>query len=203
MPAMFEEILKIANRYNDGYAKVKERRDQWLHKSEELREHLMQIADHLNNNATYKQGFYVDTLHAFNEDIRGTSNRMPSVAFRSGPMPMLVTFRNSMGEKKTYDEEGFSISFNPTITGQVLVLLQPHYSDLDKKLPEMVSLGMFQEPGEITMEEANELIKRGMEEAFYSSFTGMAFPPQDEEAENTPPQRTLIGFKRHDTTQKI
>lgn len=200
---MFEDILKIANLYNDGYGRVKERREQWLTKYEELREHLKKIAEHLNANTTYKQGFFVDTLHAFNEDIKGTSARMPSVTFRSGPMPMLVTFRNSMGEKKTYNEEGFSISFNPTITGQVVVLLQPHYSDLDKELPELISLAVYNDPDQITLAEVDKIIVQGMEEAFYSSFTGMGTSWQDEDASNTPPKRTLIGFKRHDTTEKI
>eukprot|EP01030_Chromulinospumella_sphaerica_P010833 gene10833-10636_t len=62
---------------------------------------------------------------------------------------MLVTFRNAMGEKKTYSEEGFSIYFNPTITGEVIVLLQPHYSDMDKELPALVTLAVFPDPAEL------------------------------------------------------
>jgi hypothetical protein len=201
---MFDEILKVANRYDEGLTHVRTRREQWLDKYEMLRDHLKKIADHLNENAQYKQGFFVDTLRAYNEDINGTSSRMPSVTFRSGSMPMLVTFRNSMGEKKAYTEEGFSISFNPTITGQVVVLLQPHYSDLDKEQPELSMLAAINDPAEITEIVIDSIIAKGMEVAFYSSFTGMDQNPQEEtETENSINKRNQIGFRRHDTTEKI
>ncbi|MBX2904463.1 MAG: hypothetical protein KF744_00390 [Taibaiella sp.] len=197
---MFDEILRVANMYEQGMERVKRRRDQWIDKYEMIRDHLKAMAQYLNENATYKQGFFVDTLHAFNEDIKGTSARMPSVTFRSGSMPMLVTFRNAMGEKKTYSEEGFSISFNPTITGEVVVLLQPHYSDLDKEMPPLVNLAVFPEPAELNVQVVDEIIAKGMEEAYYTSFTGMG---AEQEQNQQPQQRTLIGFRRHDTTEKI
>lgn len=197
---MFENILKVANMYEEGLERVKKRRDQWIDKYEMIRDHLKEMAHYLNENAVYKQGFFVDTLHAFNEDIKGTSARMPSITFRSGAMPMLVTFRNAMGEKKTYSEEGFSISFNPTITGEVVVLLQPHYSDLDKELPALVTLAVFPDPGELNVKVVDEIIARGIEEAYYTSFTGMG---AEQEQNQLPQQRTLIGFRRHDTTEKI
>ncbi len=201
---MFDEILNTANLYDEGAARVKARRDQWLDKYEMLRDHLKAIAQYLNDNARYKQGFFVDTLHAYNEDINGTSARLPSVTFRSGAMPMLVTFRNSMGEKKSYTEEGFSISFNPVITGQVLVLLHPHYSDLDKDQPELLLIATIAEPGQITVQVIDEIIAKGMEAAFYSSFTGMDQNPEDEnQSANTSSKRNQIGFKRHDTTEKV
>jgi len=201
---MFDEILKVANLYDEGFTQVKDRREQWLNKFEKILDHLKELAQFLNEHAAYKQGFFVDRLHAFNEDIKGTSSRMPSLTFRSGPMPMLVTFRNTMGEKKTYSEEGFSISFNPTITGQIIVLLQPHYSDLDKDPPELNSLAMINEPGDITIQMVDEIIAKGMEAAFYTSFTGMGQAPQDDENESVArQQRNPIGFKRHDTTEKI
>ncbi len=170
-----------------------------------LKDHLKKVAQYLNDNARYKQGFYVDTMHAFNEEIKGTSSRMPSVTFRSGAMPMLVTFRNSMGEKKAYTEEGFSISFTPTITGQIIVILQPHYSDLDKEPPGYDTLAVIDEPAQITEPVIDEIVARGIEMAFYSSFTGMSATPADENArgENNLNKRNAIGFKRHDTTEKV
>jgi hypothetical protein len=201
---MFDDILKIANLYDEGLAQVKRRRELWLEKYVIIRDHLKEMAQYLNEHANYKQGFFVDTLHAFNEDIKGTSSRMPSIAFRSGAMPMLVTFRNNMGEKKAYSEEGFSISFTPTITGQVVVLLQPHVSDLDKDPPDYNTVAVIDDPGSITTGIIDEIIERGMESAFYSSFTGMGQVPDDEtEGQNKPVTRNPIGFKRYDTTEKL
>jgi hypothetical protein len=204
MRAMQNEILKIANQYDEGLTTVQNRREQWLEKYIVLRDHLKGLAQYLNENARYKQGFFVDTLHAFNEAIKGTSNRMPSVSFRSGAMPMLVTFRNSMGEKSSYSEEGFIISFTPTITGQIVVLLQPHYSELDSEKPGYSTLAIIEEPGQITTAIVDEIVARGMEAAYYSSFTGMGRPPADEEQNDSKPMpRNPIGFKRYDTTEKI
>ena len=168
---MNDQILIAANLYAEGVKNVTERREQWLEKHKELKARLMEIAAYLNANATYKQGFFVDILHAFDEEMNGTSANMPSVTFRSGSMPMLVTFRNSMGEKKGYAEDGFHISFNPTITGSVVVLLLPHHSDLNKEPAQFMTLSVFEQPSEITMEIADQIIARGIEIAFYSSFT--------------------------------
>jgi len=200
---MFEEILKAANRYDEGLAQVHSRQDQWLASHERVRDHLKAIADYLNVNARYQQGFFVDTLLAFNEGMRGTNNRMPSVEFRSGPMPMPLTFRNSIGEKMTYKEEGFNISFTPTITGQVIVLLQPHYSDLEEDQSQIVPMGVFNEPSQITNDVIEEIVAKGMQIAFYSSFTGMAERQGEEGEELNPVKRNPIGFRRHDTTEKI
>lgn len=201
---MFDDILKAANLYDEGAIAVKRRRDEWLEKYVSLREHLKEVAIYLNENARYKQGFFVDTLHAFNEDIKGTSARMPSIAFRSGEMPMHVTFRNTMGEKKAYTEEGFTISFTPIITGQILVLLQPHYSELDKEHPEYATLAMINEPAHITDEVIDNIVAKGIEAAFYSSYTGMGLIQSDGTDREAPlPPRNPIGFKRYDTTQKI
>lgn len=202
---MLNRILEIANRYDEGLVRVQQRREHWLNKYEMLKDHLKSVADYLNENARYKQGFFVDTLHAFNEEIKGTSARMPSVTFRAGPMPMLVSFRNSMGEKKSYTEEGFNISFTPTITGQIIVLLQPHYSDLDKEEPALETLAIIHEPGMITEPVIDDIIARGMDAAYYSSFTGMGEtrPNDDEPAENNKTKRNAIGFKRYETTEKF
>lgn len=203
---MFDKILKASNRYDEGLARVYSRQDQWLAGHEHVRDHLRTIADYLNKNTRYKQGFFVDTLHAFNEGMRGTNTRMPSVEFRSGEMPMPLTFRNSIGEKMTYKEEGFSVSFTPTITGQIMIVLQPHYSDLDQQPPEMVTLGIVNEPSQITDAVIEDVIEKSFEIAFHSSFTGMAesFMNNEEESQdNTTIKRNPIGFRRHDTTEKI
>jgi len=203
---MFDKLLKVANLYDEGLTLVQSRREQWLRRYEGIREHLKLMAKYLNENARYKQGFFVDTLHAFNEDIRGTSSKMPSLTFRSGSMPVLVTFRNSMGERKTYSEEGFSISFTPTIAGQILVLLRPHYSDIDQDEPEYSTIAIIEEPEALTNEVVTEIVTRGMEAAFFSSFTGMTrLNDEDGEQalENKPIPRNPIGFKRYETTEKV
>ena len=203
---MLDNILNTANRYMTGVIQVQERRDSWLKKFTELKDRLTEIAAYLNANATYKQGFFVDVLHAFNEDINGTSANMPSVTFRSGAMPMLVTFRNSMGEKKSYEEQGFHISFNPTITGQVVVLLIPHHSELDKIPPQYTTLAMIDDPAQLTIDIADDIIARGIETAFYTSFTGISLSQNNDENDNVPPvppAHNPIGFKLHETTEKI
>lgn len=200
---MFDEILKVADQYDDGLTLVQARRDNWLEKYEMVRDYLKEMAAYLNTNAKYKQGFFVDTLYAYNEDIMGTNSRLPSINFRTGSMPMLVTFRNSMGEKKTYTEEGFRISFTPTVTGQVVVFLQPHYSTIDAEQPEVVTLALINDPGGLTKEIINEIISKGMEAAFQTSFTAMPKTEEQEEKEKNIAKRSPIGFKRYDTTEKV
>jgi hypothetical protein len=202
---MLNDILNIANMYAEGVKHVQDRRAQWLLKHKDLKEHLKEIADNLNANAAYKQGFFIDTLHAFNEDTNGTCADMPSISFRSGEMPMLVTFRNSMGERKEYMEQGFHITFNPMITGQILVLLFPHYSDLNKTPPPYTTLAIIDEPGQMTPESIDQIIISGMHAAFYSSFTGISETQQENEQNDSKPphQQYPIGFKRYETTEKV
>ncbi len=202
---MLNDILNIANKYAEGAKQVQERRAQWLKKHVELKEHLKEIAGYLNSNSTYKQGFFIDTLHAYNEDMNGTCAEMPSLTFRSGEMPMLITFHNSIGERKEYIEEGFSITFNPTITGQVIVLFFPHHSELNITPPPYSTLVVIDQPGQLTMEIADEIITKGMEAAYFSSFTGMSEQQENnEKSEIHPPvQHNPIGFKRYETTQKV
>ncbi len=202
---MLEDILKVADKYADGVAHVRERRQQWQTKHEELKEHLEKIADYLDEKSEYKQGFFVDVLHAFNETMHGTCAEMPSISFRSGDMPMLITFRNSMGERKEYVEEGFSITFTPTITGQILVMLQPHYSDLNEKQPDDVALSVIDKPGLLTMDVVDRIVATGMDLAHRFSFTGMAEQIQMQEQpqiEQPIIGRNPIGFKRYETTQR-
>jgi hypothetical protein len=204
---MLEQILNAANLYDEGVRQVQDRRAQWLNKHPGLISQLKEIADYLNANSAYKQGFYVDTLHAFNEEINGTCADMPSVTFRSGDMPMLVMFKNSMGEKKAYIEEGFKITFNPTITGQVVVLLFLHHSELYKKPPEYVTLAVIDDARDITTELVNELLTGGIKAAFSSSFTGAGKEKEINE-EVKPhgqpiPPHNVIGFKRYETTEKV
>jgi hypothetical protein len=204
---MFEDILNAANLYDDGVKKVQERRDQWLKKHEEIKGRLKEIADYLNTNAAYKQEFYVDTLHAFDEVLNGSCAGMPSLSFRSGNMPMLVTFRNNMGEKKDFVEEGFRITFNPTITGQVVILLFPHHSELNKDLPAYATLAVIDEPERITLDFVEQVIALGIKGAFTSSFTGMARQAEVNEEQRPPsppiPHHNTIGFKRYETTEKV
>lgn len=200
---MLDNILNTANLYADGLKKVEERRIQWLKKHTELKAHLKQIADHLNANAGYRQGFFIDSLHAFDEDMNGTCVEMPSLTFRSGDMPMLVTFKNSLGERKEFVEQGFRITFNPVITGEVLVLLLPHDNDMNKTTAQFTTLALIKDPGQFTMEMADEIIMKGMETAFYTSFTGIAEIQRDTEQEPLQaPQHHTIGFKRYETTEK-
>ena len=184
---------------------MQDRREQWMKKHEELKTHLKEIADYLNANATYKQGFFVDELHAFDENINGTSAAMPSLTLRSGPMPMLVIFRNTMGEKKEYTEEGFHLTFSPTITGQVVVLFLPHQSELNKTQAQYITLSVIDEPAKLTMEIADTIIGKGIELAYYSSFAGISEQHEEQEQMIPPPtdQRNPIGFKLHETTEKV
>ncbi len=198
---MLSDILNAANLYAEGVKRVQDRRDQWLKKHTELKDHLKEIADYLNTNAAYKQGFYVDVLHAFDEDLNGTSAAMPSVTLRSGQMPMLVIFRNNMGEKKEYTEEGFHLTFAPTITGEVIVLLLPHQNVLNKEEAQYNMLTVIDEPGKLTMEIADQIISNGIELAFGSSFTGLS--GQHDTNKQTENKRNPIGFKLHETTEKV
>jgi len=202
---MLTDILNAANRYNDGVKRVSERRLHWIKKHTELKAHLKKVAEYLNANATYKQGFFVDTLHAFNEATNGVCNELPSITFRSGDMPMQITFRNSLGELKSYTEEGFRISFNPIITGEILVLLLPHHSDINEGDPQYNTLAIINEPADFTMDMADEIIKKGIEVAYYSSFAGMAdIQKMNEQTEAQKTSRyTPIGFKRYETTEKF
>jgi hypothetical protein len=201
---MLENILEAANKYAFGVKRVQGRRDSWLKKYTEIKDKLTQIADYLNTNATYKQEFFVDVLHAYNEEINGTSASIPSITFRSGAMPMLVTFRNSMGEKKTYTEEGFRVSFNPTITGQIVVLLLPHHNPLDQQPPQYTTLAFIDDPAQLTADAAAEIIARGIDLAFYTSFTGITENKEEaNEIPRAPIAHTPIGFKLHETTEKV
>src|SRR3954470_23424266 len=102
---MNQDILNAANMYALGLKNVQERRAAWLVKHKELKEHLKGIAAELNAKAEYKPGFFVDTARAYNEEINGTCKELISVSIRSGEMPMLVKFHNSLGEKASYTED--------------------------------------------------------------------------------------------------
>ncbi len=203
---MLSEILQTANLYAAGLEHVREKRLQWIKKHDELKEHLKQVAAYLNENTTYKQGFFIDSLHAYNEDINGTCNEIPSLTFRSGDMPMLVGFHNSVGEKTEYMEEGFRITFNPMVTGDIMIMFLPHQSALNETPAEYSTLAVIKEPGEFTMDKADELIRMAIEAAFYSSFTGISeqpLPAGQHEETHHPLNRNPIGFKRYETTEKV
>ena len=200
-----EKILEIANRYAQGKKEVEERRAVWLEHYKDVREHLAAIATFLNEKAGYKPGFFVDVNHAYNEEINGTCAKMPSLSFRSGDMPLNISFKNANGERKEYTEEGFHIVFTPTITGQILVMMQPHYSSATEQRPEYEQIAVVDDPAQLTNDIVDQLIARGMEGAFYSSFTGMVALQQKELEESQKQQYrpTPIGFKRYESTEKV
>lgn len=199
-----EKILEVANRYAQGEKEVEDRRSQWLDHYKAVREHLVAIADYLNAKAAYKPGFFVDINHAYNEDIHGTCAKLPSLSFRSGDMPLNVSFKNASGERKEYVEEGFYLVFTPTLTGQILVLLQPHYSTSTQERPEYAHIAVIDNPGQLTNDVIDQLVAKGMEEAFYSSFTGMVALQQKELEESQKQYRPEpIGFKRYESTEKV
>lgn len=199
-----DKILDIANRYAVGLKEVEERRANWLDHYKEVREHLMAIATYLNEKADYKPGFFVDINHAYNEDINGTCAKLPSLTLRSGDMPMNVSFKNASGARKEYTEEGFYIIFTPTLTGQILVLLQPHYSTATGERPEYVNIAVVDNPGQLTNDVVDQLVARAIEEAFYTSFTGLVALQHKEMEESQKQYRPEpIGFKRYESTEKI
>ncbi len=199
---MKNEILAAANLYAQGVKHVQDRRDQWMKKHGELEKHLKAVAENLNANADYKQGFFVDTLQAFDENINGVCATMPSVTLRTGSMPMLVMFRNSMGEKREYIEQGFHITFTPTITGQIIVFLIPHQNELNKTPAEYSTLAIIDEPGKLNMDAVDTIVSKGIELAFYTSFTGMS-EQQDDQQPQAPHAHSPIGFKLHETTEQV
>ena len=199
---MNNEILAVANLYATGLKNVESRREQWLEKYKEVREHLKEVATYLNENATYKPGYFVDTSYAYNEEINGTCAKIPSLVFRSGSMPMNVSFKSASAEKKEYTEDGFHLTFMPTITGQVIVVLLPHSSSLDTEKPEEIHLAVIDNPSALTLNDVDIIVLKAMKMAFYSSFTGMV-ELHEQEMHQVQQKHTPIGFKRHESTEKV
>lgn len=191
-----EQILRAANLYAEGAKNVEHRREEWLKKLPELKQQLKNIAKYLSEHAEYKPGFYVDTLYAYDEESNGICRRMPSLAFRSGPMPMFVDFAKDGHHTKTYTEHGFQVMFSPIVTGQVIVTLFFHSNALIETQEKSKDLTLIDMPSAISQELVEDIIANGIEEAFYSSYTGIA------ERKETP--YTPIGFKtrRTETTEQ-
>ena len=201
---MTNDILNAANLYAKGLQDVVNRRAQWLEKYKEVLEHLKQTAAELNEKAAYKQGFYVDTNHAFNEEINGTCANIPSLTLRTGKMPLMLTFRNAMNDKREYMEEGFHLTFTPTITGEIIVLLLPHHSSVSSGTPEYINLAVMESPAALTNAIVDDIVARGIEMAFYSSFTGMVDLQKKEMSETQKQhQYSPIGFTRYESTEKV
>ncbi len=202
---VMDKILMVANRYAEGLKKVEGRRAEWLEHFKEVRAHLIEIATLLNETADYKPGYYVDTSHAYNEDINGSCAKLPSLTLRCGDMPLNVSFKSASGEKKEYIEEGFYLTFTPTITGQILVLLQPHYSTSAGEKPDYMNIAVIDHPAQLTSDVIDELVAKGMEVAFYTSFTGMVDLQlkEMEESQKEYHQPAPIGFKRYESTEKV
>ncbi len=197
------DILNAANQYATGLKEVENRRAQWLEKYKAIHGHLKEIATMLNEKAEYKQGFFVDTSFAYNEEINGTCSKIPSVTFRSGSMPMNVSFKSATAGKLDYTEEGFHLTFMPTITGQVLVLLRPHTSNLDTEKPEEVNMAVIDNPSVLSLNDVSLIVLKAIKMAFYTSFTGMVELQEEQLQKAQPPKHTPIGFKRHDSTEKV
>ncbi|NDC42602.1 MAG: hypothetical protein EBZ77_13820 [Chitinophagia bacterium] len=201
---MNNTILNAANLYAKGLEEVQRKRKDWLSKYKEVRDILKETAVYLNENADYKPGYFVDTNHAFNEEINGTCADIPSITFRCGEMPLHISFRNASGERREYAEEGFLLLFTPTITGQVVVMLRPHHSSLAPETPQFVNLAIIDEPGKLTVEDVNTLVTKGLETAFSTSYTGMgSLHRKDAEAPGKPKEYVPIGFKRFESTQHV
>lgn len=199
---MMNDILNAAKKYAEGLSNVEVRRVQWAEKYKLLTEHLKEIADYLNKNAPFKPGYFVDTFYAFDEAINGTCVEMPSVTFRSGDLPMDILFKNEDGNQVAYFEKGFQITFNPTPTGQIVVLLFPHHNNFHKEQAGFTPLLVINNLDDLTMNLIDEIVHKGMEVAFYSSFVGMA-EHNDRPDNPAPPQAYApIGFKRFESTEK-
>jgi hypothetical protein len=118
-------------------------------------------------------------------------------------MPMLVKFRNTSGDLKEYFEEGFKITFSPTITGQILILIFPHYSNLDETPPPFQTVAVLNDPSQLTNDMIDEIVTKGLETAYYSSFTGLAEINIENEEQKYPKPVNPIGFKRYETTETM
>lgn len=199
---MNKSLLNAANQYAGGLAKVLKRRDKWQIKYKEVRETLNAIAASLNEHSAYKAGYFVDTNHAYNEEINGTCEKMPALTFRCSEMPLYVSFRNAAGERKEYMEHGFQIAFTPTVTGQILVLLQPHYTSLSPERPDYINLAIIDDAEKLARNDIEEIIAKGIDAAFYSSFTGIVELKEKEIQEAQKQQYSPIGFKKYETTEK-
>ncbi len=183
--------------YTQGLEHVQQRRALWVEKCKLLVDHLKEIAAYLNENSGFKSGFYVDTFYAFDEQINGTCVEMPSVTLRSGDLPMDIVFKNEDGNAVSYFEKGFQITFNPTPTGQVAVLLFPHHNNFHKVDPVFSPLLVIDDLKAIDLNLIDEIIQRGMQAAIYSSFAGLAEQNQEANQNYNP-----IGFKRFSSTER-
>ncbi|MEI8278593.1 MAG: hypothetical protein WCG87_02450 [Bacteroidota bacterium] len=188
-----DNLLKAANKYAEGLKHVERRRATWQIISKELKGILLEIADHLNSTAEYKPGYYVDLSHAYDDEINGTCVQMPLVTFRSGNMPMGMSFNSSVNGIKEYTEKGFKIGFYPAVTGLIFVMLHLHHNDFQPEELPPASLMVIDDPNELSKELVQELIAQGIETAYQSSYTGIS--------EHQEPTYSPIGFKMHDTTE--
>ncbi|HXS37459.1 MAG TPA: hypothetical protein VN721_12215 [Flavipsychrobacter sp.] len=190
-----DTVLDLANKYAEGLKKVEERRAKWLKKSEEIKSYLTKVASDLNEKADYKPGYYVDIYYPYSEEIKGHCFHMPSIGFRSGNTPIGIVFENESGSTMVYSEKGFQIIFNPVLTGQIIVGLNPHINDFIKSEPQFTTITVVDDPDQLTNEEINRILLDAMEQAYYSSYTGLA--ETDGEIKSHAP----IGFKKFETTE--
>lgn len=195
---MLKNILDAANKYAEGLKHVQHRREIWAKSSEELKTQLKEIADYLNKNSQSKIGFFVDSYYAFDETINGACIEMPSITFRSGDVPMDLTFRNDDGNTIAYAEKGFQITFNPSPTGEIVVWLVPHHNNLQtEQEPKYTTLMIIEDLDNFTPQMVEDIIEQGIEVAFYSSFAGITEIKDQASASYAP-----IGFRRYETTEQ-
>lgn len=194
---MLKKILDTANRYAEGLKHVQHRRELWVTKSEQLKTQLKQIAEYLNENSQSGIKFYVDSYYAFDETINGSCIEMPSITFRSGDVPMDLTFKNDDGNTITYAEKGFQITFNPSPTGEIVVWLMPHHNNLQtEQEPKYTTMTIINDLDNFTPQMVEDIIAQGMEIAFYSSYVGITEIKSQAVATYAP-----IGFRRYETTE--
>ncbi|MFI5384262.1 MAG: hypothetical protein ACHQXK_08535 [Methanosarcina thermophila] len=151
----------------------------------------------------YKPGYYVDKAYAFDEKVNGTCVQMPAVTFRSGDVPVNMHFKDSDGKVTEYTEKGFQITFSPTPTGEIAVLLFPHHSELHQTETPYTMLMLINDLDTLTIELVDDIVSEGMEAAFYTSYVGMgeANKVQEQEHDQQRSGYSPIGFKRYHTTQ--
>ena len=185
---MIEQILQAANRYADGVNAVEQRRHAWAQKAIEVEKHLKEIADYLNTNAAYKANYHTEVQHAYDEHSDGSCIAMPAVILGSGKMPMLLVFEDKDKKKKEIFESGFELSFNPSVTGQIIVQLIPHHNELQQQPPMPVVLEIIDDVSKITNEDLDALVINALtaEAERYNKET-----------------RTPIGFRMHELPQTI
>ena len=194
-----EQILQAANKYSEGLNAVLKRRKDWLDHYKTVRERLQKIAEYLNTNSSYKQHFVVHTHRAYNDSIEGSCTEVSALVFKSGEMSQHLTFRNAIGEHAEYVEGGFELTFSPSITGQIVLMMLPHTGTMNIHKREQQVVAIIDNPMSLTHDLIDDIVTKALMAAFHTSFTGMAEQNEEMMTEQAKiQQRTPIGFRRND-----